>query len=179
MDNQSQYQINQEQKFNQKKAQIRRVFLVRMLKRIFWILVVVGVIAFLAWFIPKQPKQPTDTGAEIISTGFLHWHPELSIYIKGEKHEIPANIGLEPVENPIHTHDNMGVIHLEIAGPVKRDDTKLGRFFEVWGKQFNENCIFTFCNSSDGSVKMFVNGQPNFDFENYYMKDGDKIEIRY
>ena len=60
---------------------------------------------------------------------------------------------------------------------VKKDDIKLGKFFDIWGKTFNKACIFDKCSGSDGQVNMLVNGELNSEFENYTMKDGDKIEI--
>lgn len=125
---------------------------------------------------------------ELISAAGIHWHPELSIYIHGEKQVIPADIGIGAVHNPIHTHDDTGVIHLEFNGQVTKRQITLGNFFKIWGKKFNKDCIFysgggpggrgESCNGSEGQVKMFVNGAPSNEFENYVMKDGDKIEIR-
>lgn len=184
MINHNQYKLKQEQKFKEQKNRIKKNFLMRFIKRVIFILIVAGSIGLFGWYLSKNSNKSDsskpNSDDEIISTGFLHWHPQLEIYIKVEKQEIPAAIGLESSNHqPIHTHDSDGIIHLEIPGPVKREDTKLGKFFEIWSKQFNSGCIFNFCNGLDGSVKMFVNGQPNFDFENYYMRNGDKIEIRY
>lgn len=103
----------------------------------------------------------------------------LSIYINGEKKEIPANLGIGAIHKPIHTHDATGVIHMEMQGLVTKEDTKLGNFFVIWGKQFNSNCIFDTCNGDVGTVKMTVNGQESYEFEDHLMKDGDKIEIRF
>lgn len=139
-------------------------------------LVVGSVIGALGWYIAKQPKTPAS---EIISSRGIHWHPELSVYIKGVKQEIPANIGIGVTHQPIHTHDATGVIHLEIQGRVTKDDIKLGRFFKIWDKQFNSNCIFNSCNGPDGKMKMLVNGKENTEFDSYIMQDKDKIEIRY
>ena len=47
---------------------------------------------------------------------------------------------------------------------------KLGRFFEVWGKDFIE---------LGPTVKMTVNGEENTELENYVMQDKDKIELRF
>ena len=116
---------------------------------------------------------------QIISRRGIHWHPVLTILIKGEKQEVAASIGIGGVHQPIHTHDNSGTLHLEIQGLVTKDETTLGRFFRIWGKEFNSNCIFDKCNGSEGQVKMVVNGEKNKEFENYQMKDGDNIEIRY
>lgn len=40
--------------------------------------------------------------------------------------------------NPIHTHDDTGIIHIE--SPVKRDFT-LADFFAVWNKPFSKDQI--------------------------------------
>lgn len=115
----------------------------------------------------------------VLATNGIHWHPRLSIKISDEEQEIPAGIGLGVRERPMHTHDADGIIHLEFQGRVTADQVRLGRFFELWGKTFNKDCIFDKCAGPEGNVRMFVNGQENFDFEKYIMKDGDRIEIRY
>ncbi len=122
-------------------------------------------------------NRPPSSESVIISDEGIHWHTELSITILGQKQVIPDNIGIDITEQPIHTHEENNVIHLEFAGLVKRDDIRLGRFFEVWGRQFNQDCIFTNCNGDEGTVKMFVNGVRNYEFENYVMRDEDKIAI--
>ncbi|OHA62303.1 MAG: hypothetical protein A2117_00385 [Candidatus Wildermuthbacteria bacterium GWA2_46_15] len=143
--------------------------------KIVLIFLIVGAgILGLSRYFSSKPSLPEN---EIITRNGIHWHPEIKITILGKNQEIPANIGLGITERPIHTHDNMGVIHLEFPGLVRKEDVRLGRFFEIWGKQFNQNCIFDSCNGPDGQLKMLVNGQENFEFGNYAMKDGDKIEI--
>lgn len=140
------------------------------------VLLVVGAIFLLT----KQSEQEASVSEDqVVSRRGIHWHPTLTILIKGEKQEITPNIGIGGIHQPIHTHDNSGTLHLEVSGLVTKDETKLGRFFRIWGKEFNPNCIFDKCNGSEGTVKMFVNSQENKDFENYQMKDGDNIEIRY
>ncbi len=119
----------------------------------------------------------TRPESEIISDQGIHWHAELSITILGQKQVIPDNVGRGITEQPIHTHEEDNTIHLEFAGSVKKDDIRLGRFFEIWNRQFNQDCIFTNCNGVEGTVKMFVNGEPNFEFENYIMRHEDKIAI--
>lgn len=119
---------------------------------------------------------------QIVSRKGIHWHPRLTILIKGEKQEIPADFGLGAVHLPIHTHatDNKeGVLHMEMSGLVTKHEIKLSKWFQLWGKQFNANCIFDKCNGGDGAVKMVINGNENNEFENYQMKDRDNIEIKY
>lgn len=140
-------------------------------------LLIIVLVAGLVGFFIYNNNRPVNS--EVISKRGLHWHPELSIEIKGQKQEIPANIGIGLVHNPIHTHDNSGVIHLEMDGLVKKDDTRLNHFFKIWGKQFNSECIFEYCNGPNGNVKMLINGKENSEFENYQMRDRDKIEIIY
>lgn len=140
---------------------------------VFILVLVAGLIGFFIY----NNNRPGDS--EVISKRGLHWHPELSIEIKSQKQEIPANIGIGLVHNPIHTHDDSGTIHLEFDGLVKKDSILLNQFFKVWGKQFNSQCIFEYCNGPNGSVNMFVNGKENSEFDNYQMRDGDKIEIIY
>jgi len=106
----------------------------------------------------------------VISRDGLHWHPMLEIYVKGEKLEIPENIGLGAVHQPMHTHDDLPVIHLEFSGVVHEKDLVLGQFFKNWGKDMR---------SFGRDMSMTVNGETNSEFENYEMKDGDRIELRY
>lgn len=115
----------------------------------------------------------------VVSKNGIHWHPQLAIYIKGVEQDIPQNIGLGTTHSSIHTHDDLPAIHLEFNGVVKNEDTRLGNFFDVWGKTFNANQILDYKNGPEGTVHMFVNGKENTEFENYHMRDGDKIEIRY
>lgn len=122
-----------------------------------------AILGGVVWLTKSTPQD------QIVSRGGLHWHAQLAIYIKGEKQEIPAGIGIGAVEQPIHTHDASGTIHMEFVSLVRKDDLKLSQFFKIWGKQFNSN----------GKVKMFINGEQNQEFENYQMHDGDNIEIRY
>lgn len=161
------YELRHRQKLIEQKKLERRRFLRKFLKIGLPAILIVGGIIWLVWYVKTLP--PTPAG-EVISYNGIHWHPNLAIYIKGQKQEIPANIGINPsFHSPIHTHDADGVLHMEMQGVITKKDTTLGRFFEIWGKKF----------ASMGTATMLVNGIENKEFENYKMKDGDKIEIRY
>lgn len=172
----SEYDLKREKKLDEQKRLQRKKTIKRISKIALIVVLVGGGIGTLGWWIAKQPQTPPS---EIISRSGIHWHPELSIDIKGAKQEISANIGIGINHQPMHTHDTTGVLHLEIQGFVTKDGTKLGRFFKIWGKEFNSNCIFDSCNGPGGKVKMLVNGRENTEFENYPMQDKDKIELRY
>lgn len=115
-------------------------------------------------------KYLQSNNPNVASTGAFHWHPELTIYVKGEKQEIPQGIGTVGGHKPIHTHDDLPSLHLEFSGPAKNEAITVGAFFRTWGKEFN---------SFGSNVKMTVNGNENTELENYVMKDRDKIELRY
>ena len=150
------------QRRNEQKRTVKRV-----MKITFIVIIVGGSIGAFVWYLATRPPIPEG---EILAQNGLHWHPELAIFVKGEKQEIPANIGIGVTHNPVHTHDSSGVIHLEFPGLVRGDDVKLGRFFKVWDRD-----LMTF----GRSVRMIVNGEENVELQNYRMKDGDKIELRY
>lgn len=122
-----------------------------------------------------------DTG--VVSLNGIHWHPELEIFVKGEKIEIPANIGVGSQYEgrsgydsgmqmtPVHTHDATGIVHFEFDNDaVYKKDLTLGKFFEAWSKDIN---------SFGTTVSMTVNGKENTELDKYVMQDKDKIILRY
>lgn len=165
------YELKKKQKEEARKKEARMAALSQAPKKIgrYFLYggVAVLVIGSVSWFITNSPSIPET---EIISKRGIHWHADLAIYVKGVKQEIPTNVGLGVVHNPIHTHDSDNVIHMEFPGLVRKDDLKLGRFFKVWGKDLMD---------FGSSVKMLVNGKENTELADYVMRDGDKIELRY
>lgn len=160
-------ELHRQERVEEKQKIARQRTAKRITKIALLVLVVVGVVGVFAWYIVSRPPVPEG---EFLSRRGLHWHPELAIFVNGEKQKIPANLGIGAVHNPMHTHDSSGVIHLEFQGGVRRDDVKLSKFFEVWGKDFME---------LGSSVTMTVNGEENAELQNYVMGDGDKIELHY
>jgi len=138
-------------------------------KIISWTFVIIAVVLVVTWTIASQPK---ISESEIVSRSGFHWHPELTIYVKGEKLEIPENIGIGTVHQPIHTHDDsdQGIVHMEFQGLVRNQDITLGQFFKNWGKDIRSFGV---------NMKMTINGEENTEYEKYIMGDRDKIELRY
>lgn len=130
------------------------------------LLAVIILLAGASWW----SKSLQSGNPDLVARDGIHWHPELTIFIKGEKQEIPANIGIGAIHQPIHTHDATGVIHLEFDGVVHQSDITLGQFFRNWGKDLNSFGL---------NVKMTVNDVANTELGNYVMHDKDKIELRY
>jgi hypothetical protein len=140
------------------------------------------------------PAAPVHEPEKIV----MHEHATLSIRIDGRSVTVPADIGIVarfykdhsydaygmkmpnmpsmPVMAPTHTHDTSGLIHMEST--AVRDYT-LGDLFNVWEAKFTDTCIMDKCNDGTKTVKLFVNGEPNSEFRNYVMKDGDQILIQY
>jgi hypothetical protein len=112
-----------------------------------------------------------------IPSGPIHWHPELTIIIDGQKITIPPGIGLTGGHKPIHTHESDGTLHVENNYPTKKN-MRLGYFFEIWDKEFSNECIFTSCTDA-GTLRMTVDGVENLEFDDYILQDGDKIVIEY
>ena len=141
--------------------------------------------------------EPLEERLALALTPTDHIHPFLSIFIDGQQVTIPSNIGLTPTQtfNP-HTHDTTGKLHIgeeglnaglgNTARLVKLDD-----FFDVWrttnvGQPTNNpNANFDSTHlldkTADAShvVRMFVNGKPNTQFEDYIPNDGDRIVLSY
>ncbi len=145
---------------------------------------VLGVIIAIAMNDPatKQAASFKGTDAEVVSEEGIHWHPKVSIVINGQSQEVPANLGIGGVGGmkPIHTHDTSGELHWEMQyGPIKKGQVKLVRFFEQWGKTFNANQILDTKKAEGDKLVILVNGNEVSEYENYIVKDGDKIEIRF
>lgn len=123
-----------------------------------------------------------SSGPSFIARNGLHWHPTLEIYVRGERIEIPADIGTgsqyagmptydaDMRMTAMHTHHDVPIIHLEFPGLVRTDDITLGQFFTIWGKDMR---------SFGTNMRMTVNGVENTEFESYIMRDGDMITLHY
>ncbi len=160
-------ELKRQEKLEAREAAMQKRRIKHILNWAMGLALVVIPIGGLIWYSATQPPIPES---DIVSRNGLHWHPELAIYVKGVKQEIPANLGIGSVEMPLHTHDSTGVIHLEMSGLVRKEDITLGQFFKIWGKDMG---------SFGTNMKMTVNGKENPDYKNYVMHDKDKIELRY
>ena len=162
-------EIRRQEKLEAKETEAQSRRRKRIISRVSWSAFGIAVIAGIVWLVASAPKTPEG---DILSRTGFHWHPELAIYVKGEKQEIPSNIGIGAVHQPIHTHDdsNQGIVHMEFQGMARKENATLGQFFKNWGKDMS---------SFGTNMKMTVNGEENIEYENYVMKDKDKIELRY
>ena len=151
----------------------------KIMKNIF-IIIMAAILLLIGGIWWSNSSQSSDPN--IVSTQGIHWHSQLTIYVDGKKQDIPANIGVGPQYDSMptfdsgmrmtamHTHEPDGTIHLEFPDRVTKNDIVLGNFFRIWGKDFLE---------FRPSIHMTVNNEGNTELQNYIMKDGDKIELRY
>ncbi len=121
-----------------------------------------------------------------------HWHANFKVSVCGEQVQIKCGAGMCGPMNLHHHNDN--TIHIEGSVIAKEKDISLGKFFEGLRLDFSETSLLKkkngdLCpNGSSGTVKMYVNGQQNNEFENYILKkcdsqnikqDCDNIEIKF
>ena len=125
--------------------------------------------------------------------------PNLQILIDGQKVTIPANVGVQSngtKSNPF-TQDTSGNLHIgegtANAGSPASSTPRLATlddFFDVWrevgnGASSNPNSIFSSTQILDRTVdathtiRMYVNGAVNTQFESYVPQDRDQIVISY
>ena len=163
-------ELKRQDKLESRETAIKKREIKYVAKWIIGLALIIIPIGGIIWYSVTRPPVPES---DIVSRSGFHHHPEITIYVKGEKQQIPAEIGLVPVHQSIHTHteDNkQGVIHLEFQGLVRKQDIMLGQFFKSWGKDIN---------SFGTDLKMTVNGKVNTEYENYIMQNKDEIELRY
>ncbi len=162
-------ELRRQEKLEAKEAEAQSRQRKRIISRVAWSVFGVAIVGGLVWLVASASKTPEG---EILSRTGFHWHPELTIYVKGEKQEFPPNIGIGAVHQPIHTHDDssQGIVHMEFQGMVRKENATLGQFFKNWGKDMR---------SFGTNMRMTVNGEENTEYENYVMQDKDKIELRY
>lgn len=108
-----------------------------------------------------------------------HVHSQLSVYVDGDRIEVPANIGIDQTAqfaSPLHTHQPFGVIHLEADNPYP---FTLGQVFAVWGVEFDDGRLGDFRDEGDRTVQVYVNGKPARNPVEQPLADGDNIVVAY
>ena len=97
------------------------------------VVVILGLYFFASpYFAP--PPFPYITGES-----YIHVHPWLQIWIDGKNVTIPCGVGTQYVTcnggtyEPIHTHDDSGVLHIELSqSDASGHNYTLGDFFSIW-----------------------------------------------
>ncbi len=135
-----------------------------------------------------------DSKSTIGILGSQHIHADWKFYINGKALDDtffePLAMDMSKTGNSITS----SFIHLDKGAPVpeKTGDlmhmhatgVPLWIFFKGVGMDFNKDCLTLsggqkFCNGGQNTLKFYVNGKPNSDWENYVFNDLDKILISY
>ncbi|MDB5746153.1 MAG: hypothetical protein JWP72_1001 [Massilia sp.] len=82
-----------------------------------------------AWVAPAN-RAPVGGVSCLINENY-HLHSLVSIYKDGVRQGLPENVGRSGCAYELHTHDVMGVVHIETDVPKK---FTLGQFFALWNQ---------------------------------------------
>ena len=110
----------------------------------------------------------------------FHIHAHLDIFINGQPHTIPSQIGITGrCFYWLHTHDHSGIIHIEST--AARDYT-LGQFFDIWNKTSRNNQIFGDIANGKNTPTVHVNGNKvsaGVNYKDIKLNAHDEIAIVY
>jgi hypothetical protein len=104
-----------------------------------------------------------------------NWAARVQVVIYNQLNSIPAGLGIvNNTTSKIFTTSNDNIIY-----KTGEQDVRLSDLFEIWNKTFNSTCIFDYCDTNTSSMRMYVNGAENFDYELYVIQNNDDILIDY
>ncbi|MBI3033982.1 hypothetical protein HYY72_02385 [Candidatus Woesearchaeota archaeon] len=120
--------------------------------------------------------------------GYVHVHSDFRVVMEGKQinfrrpefdeksNFVHMHIGSSEMETPNRDEEDK-VIHVE-AGNIT-----LGHFFNTLGMRFTSNCFAAdeaaYCSSKDSQLLLFVNGERNYEMDNYEIRNKDRILITY
>jgi hypothetical protein len=86
-----------------------------------------------------------------------HLHVPLYVYVDGDPVTVPANMGIsQTAVSPLHTHDELGTIHVESAAV---QDFTLGQVFDVWGVRLTAECLGGYCTDGEAVLRVYTGGE--------------------
>ena len=108
----------------------------------------------------------------------VHLHAAFMVYINDEQIDFSLPI-YQLKDQAVHLEDGIGdIIHVHDKGIT------MDFFFETLKVKFNRTCISIpihgpFCNTDDQKLSFYVNNKSNYEFENYEIRELDRILITY
>ena len=109
-----------------------------------WWVIGIGIVSFVTYLAVTAPKVAAGEYESVVG---LHYHAHLVVTVSGVEQTLPKGLGMtdRPVESPLHIHEVDNIVHMEFEGPanqkVKKDDIRVGRVFELWGKDFSSTTL--------------------------------------
>ncbi len=155
-------------------------------------LIVLGYIAYSVYYYLSSAEKVEEFEVcyqdKCIKT--FHMHSSIKFDLCGKNILLPLEKG--PLEGP-HTHKERNYIHFHERLPydpvsgklLETTPLQLGTFMNVMDIRFSDQCVGQYCNGDPcpdgkpGTVRMFVNGEPNTEFGQYVWKDDDEILITF
>ena len=106
-----------------------------------------------------------------------HKHADVKVYINSQSVDFSKH-KYQLASRFIHFEEGMGdVIHTHATGLT------IGHLFKSFGGNLNSNCMIlesqSYCTEGNKTLKLYVNGQPSSEFDNYILNDLDKILVSY
>ena len=122
---------------------------------------------------------PSGSGG-IGASGSTHIHQDFKVYIEDKAIDFSQGKYQKPHLNArVHLEGGNGdLIHKHATGVT------MGFFLKSLDMSFDKNCLILdtgekYCSGDDKTLKFYVNSKPNNEWENYDLKDLDKILISY
>lgn len=130
----------------------------------------------------SEPITPTPTPA-VSPVDAYHIHADFKVFVDNQtvdfsKTQYQSKDSAD-LDTNIHLHDGNGnIIHIHKKG------TPLAELFKSFGGDFTNSCLTynskdKFCNQSDKTLKLYVNGKIDNQFGNYIPNDLDQILITF
>jgi len=106
-----------------------------------------------------------------------HLHADVKVYVNGQPIDFSQH-KYQLTTSFIHFEEGIGdVIHTHAAGLT------VGHMVKSVGMNVNNNCLVIdgndYCNDGNKRLKFYVNGKQNEEFDNYVIKDLDKMLISF
>jgi len=146
------------------------------------VIVIAGIALFLS--LPKPEPVNLVIGGLTFPLGAIHWHATPLISVCGENIPIPVTVPGRHLGTPLlHTHEDKQ-IHIEgnVSSP---SEITLGLFMANVGMKFSSTKLIdksngdVCSNGQVGQVKLLVNGVENNEFENYVIREGNTLEMKF
>ena len=109
--------------------------------------------------------------------GWTHIHADVKVYINGQSVDFSQH-KYQLASSFIHFEEGIGdVVHVHATGMT------LGQLFKSLKGDLSNECVVldsqSNCNENGKKLKVYINGKPNNEFDNYVFHDLDKIFVSY
>ena len=107
-----------------------------------------------------------------------HEHPVLLIFLNGNVLELSKSEYMIRARR-VHIEGMDGaILHKHATGIT------IGHFLETLGMSLDENCFVDdkqnrYCTDEERTLQFYVNGDPNGEFNNYVIRDADRVLVTY